>query len=42
MWKNFFRAFAREPKLHLFAQKYSKNSEILLECKTDVFYVNMC
>ncbi len=29
-------------KLHLFDQKYSKKYEILLECKSDVFYVNMC
>ncbi len=30
------------PWLHLFDQKYSKNSEILLQYKTAVFYVNIC
>ncbi len=29
-------------KLHLFDQKYSKNSEILLQFNIAVFYVNVC
>ncbi len=33
--KQYFYAFSS-------AKKYSKNREIFLECKTAVFYVNMC
>ncbi len=38
----FSRRLFCSSRLHLFDQKYCKNCEILLQCKTAVFYVNMC